>query len=236
MRDPGILALRLIRALAPSGRVIGVLVTCSFVLASYAGCQRPVPASGPGPAGQQVSRPAPTDKPEYVTPINGAANPESIPRHDVLWTLFVRIASRGERSALVSTTLLSTLGLDDHDATSLVEYAQASLEEDRRYQQQLMRDFCAGLDSSVTAEVLASKLEATERETNHWREARVAALSTLLDPKSNESLDQWVARNRGSMGTVKVNFHTMLQNPQAKDAVLRRAIEGCKALSVSSAD
>lgn len=92
--------------------------------------------------------------------------------------------------------LTASVGLDPANADRLVAYAKASLLDDRRYQQDVMRSFCVGMTTDLPTKSLASKLEATERATDQWREARVAALSTLLDAKAKESLDQWVDRQK----------------------------------------
>jgi hypothetical protein len=174
--------------------------------------------------------------PEFVTNVDGAANPEQIPRHVVVWSLFQQLEhdSPLHPGNFGESVLTASVGLDPANADRLVAYAKASLLDDRRYQQDVMRSFCVGMTTDLPAKSLASKLEATERVTDQWREARVAALSTLLDARAKESLDQWVDRQKMSMGISKIDYSKMLGSARARDAILLRAIQGCSAMPTRS--
>jgi hypothetical protein len=173
--------------------------------------------------------PGPT---EFVTNVDGAANPEQIPRHVVVWSLFqqLQLDPPPHPGNFGQSVLTASVGLDPANADRLAAYAKRSLLDDQRYQQDVMRTFCASMTTDIPAKSLASKLEAVERATDQWREARVAALSTLLDAKAKESLDQWVDRQRRSMGISKVDYFKMLESAGARDTIALRAMQGCSAL------
>lgn len=184
----------------------------------------PAMAAGPVTNGVVSSSRATSDSshPDFVTNLSG----DSIPRQAVVWHLFMQLTMPAYQ--VVRGPLTTALGLDQANTDRLIAYAKASIAEDQRYERDTLRGICSDITTDITAHALASKLETLEQATDHWREARVAALSTLLDAKANESLERWIARQRMSMGTSKVDYYKMLEQPGAREVILEGTMQGCK--------
>jgi hypothetical protein len=202
-----------------------ILVSASLALVSgvpaFAG--QPVAPAAAAPSSAQSAGPG------FTTVIDGAKNPESLPRREVVWRFFLRVHAMERHQAGNGVVFLEkVVGLQPNQAQAVVAYVDTTLSQHRQFWKSEISSYCNGSVDTSDAKAMASLLSADENAADVWRDAKVAGLSTILDTATISRLDQWMdAHTRNRITVIKADYAKYLALPGALSDVTEKIATLC---------
>jgi hypothetical protein len=129
----------------------------------------------------------------YVTQLDGAKDPQSIPSREAIWAFFTLISGSEDKTPGRGEQLLKAIGLNNTDAAALFRYIRASVDDAKAYAHNLTGNQCqqsSELKASVST--LVNALQSIEAALDARRDTYVAGIADTLSESGYRVVTDWV--------------------------------------------
>jgi hypothetical protein len=169
------------------------------------------------------------DRPDFVTRVDGAVNPQALPWEKVMWTFFWHVKNLELRKTGAGGAFLTgAVKLDESAATALMRYIDTALSHHLQFQRTQKNSMCSGSLATESAASIGAALAAQERSESQQVVAHVNDLATVLDAASLAKLNQWIETHfRSGVSMVNIDYQKLLADPSAKAAFAKRLQSAC---------
>lgn len=162
-----------------------------------------------------------------LTVVDGAVQPDQVPRREVVWRFFSRVHAIESHQAGKGVAFLEkALQWQPAQAQAVVAYINDTFSRREQFTKSQLNSFCNETLDTQDINALGARLTARNDASDTWRETQVAGLATVLDAATLSRLDQWLNSHvRNKLSVVTANYSKYLARPGAlSDLVERRAV------------
>lgn len=129
----------------------------------------------------------------YVTQLDGAKDPQSIPTREAIWAFFTLISGSEDKTPGTGERLLRAIGLSNPDAAALFRYVRASVDDAKAYAHNLTGTQCQrSSELKASSSTLLNALQSIETALDARRDTYVAGVADTLSESGHRLVSDWV--------------------------------------------